>query len=211
MRKSHFVSLSVLGAFVVALFAVFGQFSGPASAKDDTAEAAKGLPEAPAFTLKDINGNEHSLADFRGKYVVLEWFNSGCPFVKKFYEAGKMQELQKMYTEKGIVWLAICSSAEGKQGHHTTEEWQKLAKDWNISATGILTDADGKVGQAYGAKTTPHMYVINPDGKLIYQGAIDSIRSADPSDIEKAENYVAKILDAALLTETRPYGCSVKY
>jgi peroxiredoxin len=210
MKKSHYLSLTILGAVAIAMFAVFGQLSGPAVAAEEEPMAA-GLPEAPAFTLTDIHGNEHSLADFKGKYVVLEWFNSGCPFVKKFYKPGKMQELQKHYTEKGIVWLTICSSAEGKQGHHTSDEWKKLAKEWDISSTGILVDADGKVGKAYGAKTTPHMFVINPDGKLIYQGAIDSDSSPSSDAIEKADNYVVKVLDAALLTETRSYGCSVKY
>ena len=177
----------------------------------DEKKAAEGLPEAPAFTLIDTNGKEHSLADFKGKYVVLEWINDGCPFVKKFYEAGKMQEWQKHYTGKDVVWLLVASSKKGAQGHHSPAEWNDLISKWGINATALLIDESGTVGRAYDAKTTPHMYVINPDGKLIYNGAIDSMRSAKAEDIDKAENYVAKILDAALLSRTTPYGCGIKY
>lgn len=192
-------NLSVLLMTIAALFAV--------------TRAA----EAPAFTLTDSNGTQHSLADFKGKVVVLEWFNHGCPFVKKHYAKGNMQALQKTYTDKGVVWLAICSSAEGKQGYDTAEGHNKTAKDKGTNATAILIDADGKVGKAYGAKTTPHMYVIDAEGQLVYQGAIDDKRSTSPDDIPGAKNYVAAALDALLAGEgvevasTVPYGCSVKY
>ncbi len=172
---------------------------------------AAGLEPAPAFTLTDTNGQTHSLSDFHGKHVVLEWINPECPFVKKFYNAGKMQELQAKYTDEGVVWLLIDSSAPGKQGDLSADEWNSKMEEQGIKATALLLDDDGTVGRAYGAKTTPHMYVINPDGKLIYQGAIDDQPTPDSASLEIAHNYVAQVLDANLLEQTKPYGCSVKY
>ncbi len=172
---------------------------------------------APNFTATDIEGNEVSLSDFEGKFVVLEWVNSGCPFVRKFYDAGEMQRLQEEYTEKGVIWLTICSSREGQQGYHTPQEARYLVADSGANATAYVYDPSGDVGRLYGARVTPEMYVINPDGVLIYHGAIDSIRSANPADIERAENYVVSALTAAMAGEevatptTRAYGCSVKY
>ncbi len=172
---------------------------------------------APAFTLAGPDGQKHSLSDYQGKFVVLEWVNYDCPFVKKFYAAGKMQELQKHYTAQGVAWLAICSSAEGKQGHFTREEIARRSSESKAAHTAYLVDADGKVGKAYGAKSTPHMFVIDPAGKLIYAGAIDSIKSTNSADIPKAENYVAQALDEALsgkpvsVPSAPQYGCSVKY
>lgn len=172
---------------------------------------------APDFTLKDINGTEHSLSDFKGKIVVLEWTNYDCPFVKKHYGSGNMQALQKKYTDQGVVWLSINSSAPGKQGNFTVDQWRKRSREAGANGTAILTDADGKVGKLYGAKTTPHMFVIDASGAVAYQGAIDSERSWDPKTVKGAENYVAKALDALLSgksvaeQETKPYGCSVKY
>lgn len=173
--------------------------------------------EAPAFTLTDTNGNEHSLSDFKGKVVVLEWFNHGCPFVVKHYKEGHMQALQQTYTDKGVVWLAICSSAEGKQGYETAEGHNKTAEAKGTNATAILMDADGKVGRAYDARTTPHMYVIDTEGQLVYQGAIDDKRSTNPADIATSKNYVKAALDAVLAGEevevssAVAYGCTVKY
>jgi len=172
---------------------------------------------APKFTLTDTNGSSHNLSDFKGKYVVLEWVNHGCPFVKKFYNPGKMQEFQKTWTGKDVVWLSICSSAPGKQGHMSAEEWNEKIKATGTKATAVLMDEDGTVGQQYGAKTTPHMYVIDPKGTLIYAGAIDDKKSTDPADIEGATNYVHQALQEAMAgkgvstTSTAPYGCSVKY
>jgi len=172
---------------------------------------------APDFHLTDINGKTHSLADFKGKYVVLEWVNYGCPFVRKQYDSKNMQSLQKEYTAKGVTWLSICSSAPGKQGNMSADEWKKASTERGAKSTAILLDADGKVGHLYGAKTTPDMWVINPEGKVIYSGAIDSIPSPDPADIAKATNYVKAALDSSMAgkpvatTETRSYGCSVKY
>lgn len=172
---------------------------------------------APAFTLTDTNGTSHSLADFKGKYVVLEWVNHGCPFVQKFYTPGKMQELQATYTGKDVFWLSICSSAPGKQGHMSATDWNAKIKSTGTQATAVLLDEDGTVGKAYDAKTTPHIYIINPAGSLIYAGAIDSIRSADSDDIATATNYVAQALDEAMagkpvsVPTSTAYGCSVKY
>lgn len=172
---------------------------------------------APDFTLTDSNGAKHSLSDFKGKWVVLEWVNFGCPFVRKHYESGNMQNLQKTYTGKGVVWLSICSSAPGMQGYFEGEELKTEIMKHNSHATAYLVDADGTVGRMYEAKTTPHMYIINPKGVLVYAGGIDNIASTDKDDIAKATNYVKETLDAGFagneitVKGSRPYGCSVKY
>ncbi len=172
---------------------------------------------APEFTLTDTNGIEHSLSNFEGKYVVLEWTNHGCPFVAKYYREGHMQALQEKMTDNGVVWLVVNSGAPGKQGHVTPEEGNKQIADKGIKATAMLLDTEGTVGRAYDARVTPHMYLIAPDGTLVYQGAIDSIASTKVSDIEKAENYVKAAYKAHKKGEpvenhtTKPYGCGVKY
>jgi peroxiredoxin len=180
------------------------------------AELTTGSP-APEFTLTDTQGNEHSLSSFRGKFVVLEWVNHGCPFVVKHYSGGNMQALQKEAKEKGVVWLSICSSAEGKQGNMSNEEWNNKTAEVGANPDAVLIDAEGTVGKQYNARTTPHMFIINPEGNLIYQGAIDDTRSTDADDIAKSENYVRSALTQALAGEpiaksqTQPYGCGVKY
>ena len=172
---------------------------------------------APAFTLTDTTGTEHSLSDFAGKYVVLEWTNHACPFVVKHYASGNMQALQKSMTEDGAVWLQIISSAEGKQGYLTPEEAEALRESQGVHSTAKLLDTSGEVGRAYDARVTPHMYLIDPEGNLIYQGAIDSIKSTRQADIAEAENYVKAAYESAKAGEpiinatTVPYGCSVKY
>ncbi len=172
---------------------------------------------APDFTLTDFNGKEYSLSDYKGKYVVLEWVNFGCPFVKKHYNSGHMQALQKKYTTEGVVWLSICSSAQGKQGYYDAKDLAKVTKEHGVNSTAYLIDESGKVGKQYDAKTTPHMYIVNPEGNLIYAGAIDDTRSTDVADIKTAKNYVASVLDDCLAGKevksiaTTPYGCSVKY
>jgi peroxiredoxin len=179
--------------------------------------AAKVGEPAPAFTLTDLAGNSHSLSDFKGKTVVLEWFNSKCPFVVKHYSAGDMQKLQKEFTSQGVVWLLVNSTNTGHKDFLDTQAAQANFSSWEIAATALLGDADGKVGKAYDARTTPHMYVINPEGILVYAGAIDSIRSTRQADVAKAENYVSRALSEVLsgkpvsLAVTDPYGCSVKY
>lgn len=173
--------------------------------------------KAPDFTLTDVMGKTHSLKDYAGKVVVLEWINYDCPFVKKHYNSGNMQKLQKKYTDQGVVWLAINSSAEGKQGNFDNKEILKRSKAHKTNFSAYLKDADGKVGKLYAAKTTPHMFVINKEGDLVYAGAIDDIRSTKTADVDKANNHVVAALDAVLagkvvkLTSTKPYGCSVKY
>jgi peroxiredoxin len=172
---------------------------------------------APDFNLKDSKDNSQKLSTCAGKFVVLEWMNPECPFVKKQYSSGNMQKLQKEYTAKGIIWLSIISSAPGKQGHCTGPQAEANRKDMGASPTAVLLDPSGDVGQKYGAKTTPDIFIINPDGKVIYAGAIDSIPSANPADCAKATNYVRETLDAALAgkpvptPQTKSYGCSVKY
>jgi alkyl hydroperoxide reductase subunit AhpC len=173
--------------------------------------------DAPAFTATDSNGKAVSLADFKGKVVVLEWTNNGCPFVKKHYASGNMPQLQQRYTQQGVVWLSVISSAEGKQGFVSGEEANKIAKDASAVPTHILLDGKGELGHLYDAKTTPHMYIVDKNGKLVYQGAIDSIPSVDVADLAKATAYVANALDTVLaggkvaVAETKAYGCSVKY
>jgi peroxiredoxin len=179
-------------------------------------ETEVGKP-APDFTLTDTAGKTHALSSFKGKFVVLEWTNHDCPFVKKHYDGGNMQGLQKTYTGKDAVWLTIGSSAAGKQGNFTPEKWDALTKEKNAAPTAVLLDADGKVGRLYGAKTTPHMVVIGKDGTLVYMGGIDDKPAFDPATLKDAKNFVSLALDAAMAgkpveTPTAPaYGCSVKY
>lgn len=172
---------------------------------------------APNFSLPAVTGKTFTLDSFKGKFVVLEWTNNGCPFVRKHYGTGNMQELQKWATSKGVVWLSIVSSAEGKQGYVTPEEGQALVKAQGINSTGYLLDPLGKVGRMYGAKSTPHMFVIDPKGTVIYNGAIDDTPSARPADVKTAKNYVRAALEEALagkpvtVATSQPYGCSMKY
>jgi peroxiredoxin len=172
---------------------------------------------APNFTAVDTNGVEHSLSDFKGKNVVLEWSNHECPFVVKHYEPGNMQKLQKEATENGTIWLTIVSSAEGKQGSTTAAEANKIMEEVGAMSTARFLDPTGEIGKLYEAKTTPHMFVIDKEGTLAYAGAIDSDSSFSQESIKGATNYVTDAL-AALeageeikVTSTKPYGCSVKY
>lgn len=172
---------------------------------------------APNFQVTDADGKVQSLADYKGKYLVLEWHNQGCPYVKKHYDSGNMQKVQKEVTRQNIAWLTVISSAEGKQGYVTAAEAKAYAQQKGAAPTAILLDTTGKMGKDYGAKTTPHMFVINPEGKVIYNGAIDSDDSTDSAAIAKSSNYVKAALNEALggkpvtVATTRPYGCSVKY
>jgi peroxiredoxin len=172
---------------------------------------------APDFSLTDVKGAKHVLSSYKGKFVVLEWINYDCPFVQKHYASGNMQKLQKAYAAKGVAWLTINSSAPGKQGHFANAEIETRSKAHGAAFAAYLLDTDGQVGRAYGAKTTPHMYVIDPAGKLVYAGGIDDKPSTDVADIAAAKNYVQAALDEALagkavtVTTSTPYGCSVKY
>jgi peroxiredoxin len=173
--------------------------------------------QAPSIELRDSNGKAVRLDEFKGKFVVLEWVNFQCPFVGKHYGSGNMQKLQKAYTKKGVVWLSICSSAQGKQGHVNGREANELLKEKDAAPSRFLLDSAGSVGKAYGAKTTPHMFVIDPKGTVVYNGAIDDTPSTDKADIATAKNYLVAALDAAMSGKkvetavTQPYGCSVKY
>ena len=172
---------------------------------------------APAFTALATSSKTVSLSDYKGKYVVLEWTNNGCPFVQKHYGAGNMQTQQKEATEKGVVWLTVISSAPGKQGHLSAAKADELTASRKAAPSAVLLDESGEVGRLYGAKTTPHLFIIDPQGKLIYAGGIDSIASADKEDIPKATQYVRVALNEAMAGKpvsqpvTAPYGCSVKY
>ena len=172
---------------------------------------------APDFSLTDSKGKTQSVSQYKGKYVVLEWFNPECPFVKKHYGSGNMQKLQEEFTAKGVVWLSIDSSAPGLEGNLTAEQANAKMTEWKTKQTALVLDPDGKAGRSYGAKNTPHMFVINPEGKIVYEGAIDSKPSANPSDIASSTNYVKVALEESLAgktvsnANTKPYGCSVKY
>jgi peroxiredoxin len=172
---------------------------------------------APDFSLKDSNGATRALSDYRGKLVVLEWTNHDCPFVRKHYGAGNMQAQQKEAIKKGVVWLSVISSAPGKQGYVSGQQANKLTVERGAAPTAVLLDPDGRVGQLYGAKTTPHMYIVDTGGTLRYMGGIDSIPTADKDDIPDATQFVRVALDelldgkAVTTTVSRPYGCSVKY
>jgi peroxiredoxin len=172
---------------------------------------------APDFSLADTKGETHSLSQYKGKYVVLEWFNPQCPFVKKHYGSGNMQKLQEQYTSKDVVWLTINSSAPGTLGALTPEQAEEKMTEWKTHETALLLDSEGKAGRAYGAKNTPNMVVINPEGKIVYEGAIDNKATPNPADIPSSTNYVKVALDESLAgkpvttSRTKPYGCAVEY
>jgi len=193
----------VLVAFVAASASLF-------------AAAEIGQP-APDFTLTDLQGKSHSLADYKGKYVVLEWNNPDCPFVRKHYDSGNMQKLQQEAEKKGAVWLTINSAASGKQGAYSPDQLAQIEKEKNAAPTAYLLDPNGKVGHLYGAKTTPHMFIIDSKGNLIYAGGIDDKPTPDKADLQTATNYVRAALDESMAGKpvttptSRPYGCSVKY
>jgi peroxiredoxin len=180
------------------------------------AVAAVGQP-APAFTVTDTSGKTVSLADYKGKHVVLEWVNPGCPYVQKHYNSANMPGTQKDATGQGVVWLAVNSTHTGASDYMAPAKLAGWMKDKGGAPTATLMDADGKVGRAYGARTTPHMYLIAPDGKLVYAGAIDSKASSNPADIKTATNYVKQAVGESLAGKpvstavTQAYGCSIKY
>jgi hypothetical protein len=179
--------------------------------------AARVGDAAPDFTATDTNGKTHKLSEYQGKFVVLEWTNQGCPFTAKQYDSGNMQRLQQQWTAKGVVWLTVLSSAPGEMGYETGPQENDYVKKVNAAPTAALLDPSGSLGHLYGAKTTPHMYIIDPKGTLINNGAIDDKPSIDPADVPGAKNYVTAALTEAMsgkqvsTASTRPYGCSVKY
>lgn len=182
-----------------------------------SAYAVKVGESAPDFQATDSNGQLHTLAQYRGKFVVLEWHNNGCPYTRKHYDSGNMQRLQRDWTSKGVVWFTVISSAPGQQGFVTAQQENDYLKQMKASPSAALLDPQGNVGRLYSAKTTPHMFVINPEGVLVYDGAIDSKATTDQADIANAKNYVSQALKEAMANKpvtiptSRPYGCSVKY
>jgi peroxiredoxin len=182
-----------------------------------TSFAVKVGDAAPDFTGTDSNGKTEQLSAYKGKYVVLEWHNNGCPYTKKHYQSGNMQKLQKEWTGKGVVWLTVISSAPGEQGYMTADQENAYLKKMKAAPTAVILDAKGNIGHLYSAKTTPQMVIIDPQAKIIYDGAIDDHATTDASDIPQSKNYVNEALTAALagkpvpVASTRPYGCSVKY
>ena len=173
--------------------------------------------KAPDFTLTDTSGKTVRLSDFKGKHVVLEWVNPGCPYVRKHYDSANMQGTQKEATAQGVVWLAINSTESASHDYLSAPKLARWMTDQKATPTVTLMDEDGKAGQSYGARTTPHMYIVNPQGTLIYAGGIDSIPSSRQEDVKAAVNYVKQGVRQALAGQplsnptTRPYGCSVKY
>ena len=172
---------------------------------------------APGFEGVDTGGNVHRLADYRGKTVVLEWTNHDCPYVRKHYGAGNMQAQQREAAAQGVVWLSIISSAPGKQGHVSPEEAGELTRKRKAAPLAVILDSEGRIGRAYHARTTPHMFIIDESGVLVYMGGMDSISTASPDDIPQATQYVRVALQELAAGKpvstpvTRPYGCSVKY
>ena len=199
---------------ITALIVTLVSLASTATVSAETAVVGK---PAPDFKLSDAQGKDTSLSQFKGKTVVLEWYNPTCPFVKKFYANGNMQQFQKEAIAKGAVWLTINSNAEGKPGHLAQGDAAQAAKAASLNSTALLLDPKGTVGREYGARTTPHMFVVDPKGTLAYAGAIDDTPSTSSGDIESAENHVMSAIDAIAQgkavdpASTEPYGCSVKY
>jgi peroxiredoxin len=201
----------VRGTIILGLTSIFAAFFVL------NAWAARVGQHAPDFVATDSNGKTHTLSEFAGKYVVLEWTNNGCPYTQKHYSSGNMQNLQRQWTSRGVVWLTVISSAPGEQGYMTAAQENSYVQKASAAPTAVLLDPKGTLGHLYDAKTTPDMYVINPQGVLIYEGAIDDRASTDASDIKGAKNYVDMALNEAMsgkqvaTAATRSYGCSVKY
>src|SRR5688572_22427615 len=171
---------------------------------------------APEFKAVDTYGKAHSLSQYRGKWVVLEWLNHGCPYVRKHYDNKVMQALQKKYADKGVTWLSVVSSAPGKQGHYSNDKANDLTKEKGAAPHAVLVDASGTVGRMYDARTTPHMFVINPEGTLLYMGGIDDKPNTRASDFKDARPHVDIALQEAMagkpisVPTSQPYGCNVK-
>jgi hypothetical protein len=201
----------VLGAAVLVIAAGAIALSRGAEAAIETGA------QAPAFSVQDADGRMRTLDEFQGRMVILEWTNHGCPYVRKHYDTGSMQALQREATADGVVWLQVISSAPGEQGHLDGPGSRERVRIDSASPTATLLDSSGAMGRAYGARTTPHMFVISPTGVVLYQGAIDDRPSARPSTLDGASNYVrAALADITAgrpvqTPETTPYGCSVKY
>lgn len=182
-----------------------------------SAFALKPGEQAPDFKGTDSNGKTQTLAQYRGKYVVLEWTNRDCPYTRKHYASGNMEALQKQWTAKGVVWLTVISSAPGEQGYATAAQENEYLEKMHAAPTAVVLDPSGGIGRLYDAKTTPNMFVVDPSGKLVYEGAIDDQPTPDPASLKDARNFVSAALEQSMSGQpvatpvTRPYGCSVKY
>jgi peroxiredoxin len=211
LTRRQALTLTLAGSSLAIAAGVTAALSNGAEAAVETGAAA------PDFSVEDANGQTRTLAEFSGRTVVLEWTNYGCPYVRKHYEAENMQTLQREATAAGVVWLQVISSAPGEQGHLDGPGALARVRTDNAAPSATLLDPTGAMGRAYGARNTPHMYIINGQGRLVYQGAIDDRPSARPSSLEGATNYVrAALADIAAgravqIAETTPYGCAVKY
>lgn len=209
MRKTR-----SLFSYIAALLFTFSSLQAIAAQHDETLKIGD---KAPSFVGNELDGAKVSLSDYKGKVVVLEWTNFDCPFVRKHYDSNNMQALQEKYTDQGVVWLRIISSAPGKQGYLASQSDKNRAKQEGENATYTIIDSNGEIGKEYHAKTTPQMFIIDKKGNLVYQGAIDSIRSTRTADVAKATPYFKNALDEVLAGKkvdqpsTTPYGCSVKY
>ena len=208
--------MKTIGRRDVLAVGLFGTAALLAMPSVALAQASVGA-QAPSFATVDSNGRAVSLADFKGKTVVLEWTNHQCPYVGKHYRGNNMQALQKKWTAQNVVWLSVISSAPGTEGYVTGDRANKLTTNRDAAPTAVLLDPKGAVGHAYGARTTPHMYIISGDGKLLYAGGIDDKQSASIEDLKGARNYVDQALSEIAqgkpvsVSTSRPYGCSVKY
>lgn len=206
--------MRVLSSLVAAIVLVSLAAAPELGAQEAQAQIGE---HAPAFTLPDTHGVEHSLSDYEGEWVVLEWLNYDCPFVRKHYDSGNMPSLQETYGAKGVIWFAIVSSAPGKQGYFAPDEMNRRSEQAGSAAKAVLLDPEGTVGRLYGARTTPQMVLIDPAGTVLYNGAIDDKPSARIETIEGAHNYLVAAIDEAMagkpvsVPTSQPYGCSVKY
>jgi peroxiredoxin len=202
MKRSVFGLVAIAGALLIAPILI---------------SAPKIGEPAPDFSATASNGKPYRLSEYRGKFVVLEWHNNGCPYTRKHYDSGNMQRLQKEWTAKGVVWFTVISSAPGTQGYVTADQENAYLSKMGATPTAALLDPNGEVGHLYDAKTTPHMIIINPQGAVIYDGAIDDHPTSDASDIPASKNFVSMALGDAMsgrpvsVATSRPYGCSVKY
>jgi peroxiredoxin len=211
VTRRGILSASLGASLGVGTLIGFANFAGSALAQANLGSAA------PAFTLTDSNGRARTLSEFKGKTVVLEWTNHQCPYVGKHYRGNNMQALQRKWTGQGVVWLSVISSAPGEDGHVTPQQANQLTAERKAAPSAVLFDPKGVTGRAYGARTTPHMYIINGDGVLVYAGGIDDQPTARLEDLKSAKNYVDQALTEMAqgkpvsASRSRAYGCSVKY
>lgn len=206
--------LIILLALIIAAMMIINMTSKTADRANVDAIVGE---QAPDFEVMDANGNMRSLSEFEGQYVILEWLNHGCPYIRKHYDGNNMQQLQEKYTDQGVVWLSVISSAPGEQGYMEPEEARQSIEEYGASPTAILLDPEGEMGRAYDARVTPHMFIIDPSGTVRYNGAIDDKPTPRASSLETAHNYIDAAMNSLMNGEevevksNTPYGCGVKY